>query len=162
MIIRTKRPASILIVDTVITAAAWLAFIYQFTKGVVFLLSERPGAPLSSIFGVTLSPTAITLLTCLIVCLFNAMLIYIWAHWQRRSHSKARRNLVTQTLLADALADHFSLSPQQLDDVQDSRVTVVYHSPSGGITHLETSDLQLQNVPSVLDGTQQESELQVA
>lgn len=146
MIIKTKRPASIFVVDTVITAVAWVAFIYQFTKGVVFLLSKHPGVPLGSFYGVTLSPTTLTLLVCTAVCLFNATLVYAWARYQngRREHSVVRH--MPQELASDILADHFSLSTKQLDDVRDSRVTVVYHSPAGGITHLETTDLQLQQV----------------
>lgn len=146
MIIKTKRPASILLVDTIITAAAWLAFIYQFTQGIVFLLSEHPGVPLSSYFGITLSPATTTLTACLIICLFNAALVYAWGRWQKTRRSNTVDVPMVQPVPPSILADHFSLSPQQLDDVRGSRVTVVYHSNSGGITHLETSDLQLQQV----------------
>lgn len=158
MIIKTKRPASIVVVDTAITAVAWIAFIYQFTKGVLFLLSEHSGAPLSNMFGVGLTPTMTTLIVCVIVCMFNATVVYAWAQWQKTRHAKTHRHPYALELSPDALANHFSLSPQQLDNVQDSRVTVVYHSASGGITHLETSDLQLQHVSARLPAV----ELQVA
>ncbi len=146
MIITTKRPASILVMDTAITGAAWIAFIYQFTNGVVFLLSEHPRAPLSSIFGVTLSPTVITIIACLVVCAFNALVVYVWARLRKTPHNNAYGYRMPRDATADDVADHFSLSPVQLSDIRDSRVTVVYHSDNGGISHLETGDLHLQHV----------------
>lgn len=154
MIIKTKRPASIFILDSTITALAWIAFIYQFTKGVVFLLSEHSGTPLSNVFGLALSPTTTTLMVCIIVCLFNAAIVYLWARWHKAQSGKPSRHLDAVELSPDSLANHFSLSPRQLDNVQDSRVTVVYHSAAGGITHLETSDLQLQQVSSSIPDAQ--------
>lgn len=157
MIITTKRPASMLVTDTLITTAAWIAFIYQFTKGVVFLLSDHPGVP-SSIFGIALSPVISTVLVCVIVCIFNALLVYTWARLRTSPHGKAYGRSISQELSSDTLADHFSLSPVQLNKVQDSRVTVVYHSAAGGITHLDTGDLQLHEVDQPLP----EPELRVA
>lgn len=147
MIIKTRRPASIFFLDAAITTLAWIAFVYQFTKGVVFLVSERSGTPLSNFLGVALTPTMVTLIACVTVCLINAALVYFWARWRKTRRSTASGRLGSAELPAHVLADHFSLSAQQLDNVRDSRVTVVYHSPAGGITHLETSDLRLQSVP---------------
>lgn len=150
MIIKTKRPASIFVLDAAITALAWIAFVYQFTKGVVFLVSEHAGTPLSNFLGVALSPRMATLIVCITVCLVNAALVYFWACWQKRRRARLYAHRDNDELAADVLASHFSLSPQQLDNVRDSRVTVVYHSPAGGITHLETSDLHLHTVsPSI-------------
>jgi biofilm PGA synthesis protein PgaD len=42
------------------------------------------------------------------------------------------------------LATHFQLSSHQLNDVQHSRVTVIYHSGEGMIDRLETDRLHLQ------------------
>lgn len=145
MIITTKRPASMLVIDTVITAAAWSAFIYQFTKGVVFLLSDHPGVP-STLFGVTLSPTLNTLIVCTIVCVFNALVVFTWGRMRNSSHGNAYDRTAPPYLASEIVADHFSLSPRQLDEIHDSRVTVVYHSAAGGITHLETGDLTLQEI----------------
>lgn len=158
MIIKTRRPASIFVLDISITAVAWVAFIYQFTKGVVFLLSEHSGAPLSNFFGISLSPSMVTLIACIVVCLMNGTLVYVWARWQTSRRGRLPGDPHYLELSADVLADHFSLSPQQLDNVRDSRVTVVYHSPAGGITHLETSDLHLQKVSATLP----EAKLRVA
>lgn len=158
MIIKTRRPASILVLDISITAVAWVAFIYQFTKGVVFLLSERSGTPLSNFSGVSLTPSMATLVVCTVVCLINASLVYIWARWQKSRRERTSGGPGDLVLSADVLADRFNLSLQQLDNVRDSRVTVVYHSPAGGITHLETSDLHLQEVSSTLP----EAKLRVA
>lgn len=145
MIIMTKRPASMLMTDTIITTVAWFAFIYQFTKGVVFLLSEHPGTP-TTFFGIVLSPTLSILLLCTAVCVFNAMVVYAWARFHNANHTKAYNPNASQDLAPDVLAFHFSLSPRQLGEIQDSRVTVVYHSATGGITHLETGDLQLEEI----------------
>lgn len=145
MIIMTKRPASMLMADTIITTVAWFAFIYQFTKGVVFLLSDHSGTP-TTFFGIVLSPTLSILLLCTAVCLFNAMMVYAWARLHSARHTKTHNHTASQDLASDVLAYHFSLSPRQLGEIQDSRVTVVYHSATGGITHLETGDLQLEEI----------------
>lgn len=157
MIIMTRRPARMLMADTVITTVAWFAFLYHFTKGVVFLLSDHP-ATSTTFFGVALSPTLSILLLCTTVCVFNAMVVYAWACLQNARHSKTYNPTTLQDLASDVLAYHFSLSPGQLDEVQDSRVTVVYHSATGGITHLETGDLQLEEISQSVS----EPELRVA
>lgn len=150
MIIMTKRPAGMLIMDTIITSVAWLAFVYQFTQGVVFLVAEHPGVPLSTAFGISLNPTSSTLIACVVICSMNALIVFAWGNIRSTSHGKAYGHHNAQQLSADVLADHFNLSPQQLGEVWDSRVTVVYHSATGGITHLETDDLQLQSNTTLL------------
>lgn len=151
MIITTRRPARIYVMDIAITGVAWVAFIYQFTNGVVFLMSERPGTPLSSIWGLELSRSATTVIVCVLVCTFNAAVVYLWARLRDSSHGRAYA-VITQDVTKDVLASHFSLLPEQVDDVQVSRVTIFYHSPTGGIVGLETArtdrdDAVLHQVP---------------
>lgn len=153
MIITTKRPTRILMLDSVITAIAWFAFIYQFTKGIVFLASEHPGIPFT-LYGfpdTALNPSLATLFICALVCMLNATLVFAWGRWHTALQRSSMANAISPELSADVLAGHFSLSSKQLDNVRDSRVTVVYHSESGGISHLETGSLTLQQIQIPLE-----------
>lgn len=162
MIITTRRPPRILLLDILLTGTAWLAFVYLFTDGVVYMLSEQSSAPLPLLYGLQLSETAITLVLCLVVSLFNASVVYIWARWRRATGEVPQTAAMPDALTMDMMAEHFSLSPNALGHVRDSRVTVVYHSPSGGISRLETagSDAVTHDVEDVIDTgfTAQESE----
>ena len=145
MIIKTKRSASMLITDTTITALAWLVFFYQFTKGVVVLISDTHAGPISSFFGITLNPTSATLILCGAVCIFNATIVIVWTRLHKQINRKSGyMHPLESEMTTDILADHFSVSRQQLGEIQDSRVTIVYHSPTGGIDHLEVGHLHEQ------------------
>lgn len=146
MIITTKRPAVLLITDTLVTTAAWLGFFYQFTKGAFFMLSEAIAEPISSFATMALGSTYGVVLACLAVLAFNAILVFIWAAIQNASGNRRYRNQTQNDITVDVLADHFRVSPQQLSEVQDSRLTTVHHSAAGAITRLETDRLQLSGL----------------
>lgn len=151
MIVRTKRPARILAIDTVLTASAWLAFLYLFTKGMVVITFGSRAAQMFPMLDIELSPTSTALVVYLLACAANGTVIVLWAKMGGASKDKARRLQSTdQRLTRDGIADRFHLSRDQVDQVQDSRVTVIYHSPVGGITHLETDRLQLEEARTVI------------
>lgn len=137
MIIITRRSTRMLLTDTFITAVAWVIFFYQFTNGIVLLASQaQAGSITSTFFGIALDPTSETLILCAAVCGFNALLVVIWSLVHKGALDTDQDT--ADNISPDMLADHFSVSSQQLDEVQDSRVTIVYHSPNGGIDHFET------------------------
>ncbi len=143
MIITTQRSPLALAIDATLTALGWAGFFYLFTQGVVNVLAETytsPEVPLLEPF----VPTVTTLATYLLVAAFNALVIVLWAHYHRIRATPP----VSETALEDiddvAVASHFHLSRNQLHEIQDSRVTVIYHSVDGDIAHLETDQLRVE------------------
>ncbi|HLR77656.1 MAG TPA: poly-beta-1,6-N-acetyl-D-glucosamine biosynthesis protein PgaD [Burkholderiaceae bacterium] len=153
MIIKTRRNPHFLVIDAVLTASAWLTFIYLFSNGVVYLLSAPPSTEVAEPGGMALGPTATTLAACAAVCLFNASVVYLWACWKRAPGTSLPAHATVPELATETLAQHFSVSASQLGDIRDSRVTIVYHSPTGGIMHLETGDRHAETASAAIGGS---------
>ncbi|MBF6615878.1 poly-beta-1,6-N-acetyl-D-glucosamine biosynthesis protein PgaD [Pollutimonas thiosulfatoxidans] len=144
MIIQTQRTPGVFALDVVLTAFGWAGFFYLFTRGVLSLLHTlpfRPQVPLLEVFLPTLSTLALYLL----VAAFNALLVVLWARYNRIASTSDRAQALPHTEADDdVLAAHFHVSCNQLHEIQDSRVTVIYHSEDGDIAHLETDQLRMQ------------------
>lgn len=143
MIITTQRSSIALAIDTALTALGWIGFFYLFTKGVVSILNETYGSaawPSLERF----VPTATTLMAYLLVGAFNALVVVLWARYHKLFFKDTRRTLAQPQVDDDTVALQFQLSCNQLREIQDSRVTVIYHSADGAIAHLETDQLRMQ------------------
>jgi biofilm PGA synthesis protein PgaD len=144
MIIQTQRSPAVFMLDVVLTGFGWAGFFYLFTRGVLSLLNAlpyRPRVPLLDMFLPTLSTLALYLL----VAAFNALLVVLWARYNRIASTSDRAQAMPHTDADDdVLASHFHVSPNQLHEIQDSRVTVIYHKEDGDIAHLETDQLRMQ------------------
>ncbi|HUH60077.1 MAG TPA: poly-beta-1,6-N-acetyl-D-glucosamine biosynthesis protein PgaD [Candidimonas sp.] len=148
MIITTQRSPLALAIDAALTALGWAGFFYLFTQGVVNILAETytgPDAPLLEPF----VPTLTTLAAYLLVAAFNALVIVLWAHYHRIYSSEAMPATGLEYVDDQAVASHFHLSRNQLHEIQDSRVTVIYHSVDGDIAHLETDQLRVETAPAL-------------
>ncbi len=143
MIITTQRSPIAWAIDTALTAAGWTGFFYLFTEGVVSILGESYGASAAAASG-ALVPTLHTLTLYLLVAGFNALLIVLWGTYRKFLFRSLRRNRQPTEVDDEQMAAHFHLSPNQLHEIQDSRVTVIYHSNDGDIAHLETDQLRMQ------------------
>lgn len=143
MIITTQRSPIAFTIDTVLTTCGWLGFFYLFTSGVISVLRggyDSPPIPLIE----PLLPTLSTLALYLLVGLFNALLVVLWGKYHKVFFRQLNRRRQQIRLEDDILASHFHLSCNQLHEVQDSRVTVIYHSDDGDIARLETDQLRMQ------------------
>lgn len=143
MIIKTQRSPLALAIDATLTALGWAGFFYLFTQGVVDVLANTytgPEVPLLKPF----VPTLTTLATYVLVAALNALVIVLWAHYHRIRAAQPVSETALENMDDLAVASHFRLSCNQLHEVQDSRVTVIYHSVDGDIAHLETDQLRVQ------------------
>lgn len=139
MIIKTPQSHLAHTVDTTLTGLGWLIFFYLFTHGVFSLLEPM-------YFGTgalePLMPTISSLMVYLSVSLFNAAALVLWARYHKAIFRTLRDNVIPLTE-ASVSSQRFQLQPDQLHDVQDSRVTVIYHADDGDISHLETDRLKI-------------------
>ena len=143
MIIMTRRSLFGLAIDTTLTALGWVGFFYLLASGVLTIVESPYANPGSSMVDPS-SPAISTLISYMLVAALNALVLVLWA----RCHKTFFRKFITrhkQILInQEAVASHFSLSPVQLHVIQDSRVTVIHHSPDGGIAHLEAGPLYIE------------------
>ncbi len=143
MIITTQRSSIALAIDAMLTALGWIGFFYLFTKGVVSIIDGTYDSPKMAILDPFL-PTVTTLAAYLLVAAFNALLVVLWARYHKLFFKDLRREHAPALIDDDSVAEHFQLSCNQLHEIQDSRVTVIYHSLDGAIAHLETDQLRMQ------------------
>lgn len=143
MIITTQRSPLALAIDTALTALGWIGFFYLFTQGVVAVMDGSYNAA-SSPFMDQLWPTAHTLAVYALVAAFNAMLVVLWGRYRKMFFRKLNQRDGSVKIDDETVATHFHLSSNQLHEIQDSRVTVIYHSNEGEIAHLETDQLRMQ------------------
>lgn len=143
MIITTQRSSTFLVIDAMLTAIGWIGFFFLFTKGVVSILDGTYDSPKMAVLD-HFMPTVTTLAAYLLVGVFNALVIVLWARYHALfSNDRAQHSMQVQ-VDDDTVALHFQLSRNQLHEIQDSRVTVIYHSTDGAIAHLETDQLRMQ------------------
>src|SRR5690606_2103112 len=110
----------------------------------VSVLEGRYDAP-STPFIQQLWPTAHTLVLYVLVAVFNSVLVVLWGLYNKKLFQSRRRGGdATASVDDETVATHFHLSCNQLHEIQGSRVTVIYHSNEGDISHLETDQLRMQ------------------
>ncbi|SHI36448.1 poly-beta-1,6-N-acetyl-D-glucosamine biosynthesis protein PgaD [Pollutimonas bauzanensis] len=143
MIITTQRSSIAQAIDATLTALGWIGFFYLFTKGVASIIDGTYDSPRIAILDPFL-PTATTLAAYLLVAAFNALLLVLWARYRKLFFKDLRRVRAPAPIDDASVAQHFRLSCNQLREIQDSRVTVIYHAPDGAIAHLETDQLRMQ------------------
>lgn len=143
MIITTQRSPIAWTIDTALTAMGWVGFFYLFTEGVVSILGGNYSEAAATAPG-SLMPTVHTLVLYLLVACFNALLVVLWGKYRKFLFRALRRSRQQDGVDDEQMASHFHLSCNQLHEIQDSRVTVIYHSNEGDIAHLETDQLRMQ------------------
>jgi biofilm PGA synthesis protein PgaD len=143
MIITTRRSSLGYVCDALLTALAWFAFLYLFTNGVLALAAPALNLPELTFPDPGRYRDYLTLVAVLTLPALLAMGGWHIAR-ERLTRGALDRDPEPHPLDTQTLADHFSLSSHQLNDVQTSRVTVIYHSGEGRIDRLETDRLQLQ------------------
>ena len=144
MIITTKRSSLGYTTDAAMTGVAWLTFLYLFTHGVLALAAPDLSLPDLTFPGSGRYRDALTALATFTVPGLFGMVCWHVAR-ERITRGAMDPGPVPNMLDQETLATHFQLSGHQLDDVQHSRVTVIYHSGEGRIDRLETDGLKLQS-----------------
>ncbi|MFA5487867.1 MAG: poly-beta-1,6-N-acetyl-D-glucosamine biosynthesis protein PgaD [Candidimonas sp.] len=132
MIITTPRSAAGSIFDALLTAFGWLGFLYLLFQGANAILAAYGASGMASLNDPFI-PTLETLLFYLLIACINALVLGAWMKW-RRTHEIHEQPRGRGDRLGTA---GFTLSPDQLHHVQDSRVTIIHHSADGDIAGLE-------------------------
>lgn len=149
MIITTKRSSMGYLCDALMTGLAWLLFMYLFTDGVVALAAPSLSLPDLAFPGPGHYREILTL-----IAILTVPALFVMAVWhvtrERLTRGALDQDPSPNPLDDQVLAEHFRLSSRQLNDVQTSRVTVIYHSGEGLIDRLETDRLQLQPAGATL------------
>jgi biofilm PGA synthesis protein PgaD len=140
-------------IDTLLTAAAWCGFLYLLNREISLLFATGPGSPGTSAAHMALITQ--TLFIYLAIAVFNALLLVLWA----RHHKILFRNLGHRGWIPklddETLASSFSLSCQQLRQMQASRMAVIHHTAEGDIAGLEIQNWrpQMASNSDVFQGT---------
>lgn len=145
MIVKTQRSRLGLAVDMLLTAPAWIAFFYLFGSGIAAILrgaADGPQAPILPAF----LPTMHTLLAYLAVALVNAALLYGWALYNLYSFRGLDRRRRAPPVGDERLARSFAIGAAQLATLRTSRVAVIHHDTSGGISAIERGVARLRRL----------------
>ena len=137
MIIRTSRSRLHTVVDVLLTAIAWIAFIYLFGTSLVEILrGYREGGPDLSRIDRFL-PTLGTLSVYALVALVNAAILMTWALYNAfRFRGKDRRQ--PSAPLTDAqLALSFGLAPQERAGSAAAKSMTIHHGKEGDIEGID-------------------------
>ena len=137
MIIRTSRSRLHTFVDVVLTAIAWIAFIYLFGTSLVEILrGYREGGPDIPPIERFL-PTMGTLGIYALVALVNAAILIAWAMYNAaRFRGKDRRH--PPAALSNAqLAQSFGLPLQQRADSAAAKSMTIHHGKDGDIEGID-------------------------
>ncbi|MYN12055.1 poly-beta-1,6-N-acetyl-D-glucosamine biosynthesis protein PgaD [Pusillimonas sp. TS35] len=135
MIIKTSRAPLGAIIDACLTALGWAGLIYLTFAGMTATTGESTTSALPSSGAIAVfSAIAAT----------SAAVVVLWGRYRKRFADKLQHRDIAAVVDEETRALHFHLSPNQLHEVQDSRVTVIYHSGEGDIAFLETDQLRMQ------------------
>ncbi|MGY6269615.1 poly-beta-1,6-N-acetyl-D-glucosamine biosynthesis protein PgaD [Achromobacter denitrificans] len=136
MIITTQRSRAGYLLDLVLTAVGWFAFVYLFGAGIMAILREAaPGPGLSP--WPAFVPTARTLGGYALFALANAAVLVAWAVYNHRRFSGKDRRKPVLALSDRRLAMSFAVTPGQLSQLRSARAAVIHHGSDGEITVIE-------------------------
>lgn len=135
-IITTRCSRIAQIIDSLLTAIAWCGFFYLVIQGVSTLFASTTEYPDG--FATQFPLIMHTLAIYLAVAAFNAMILVLWAKYHKIFFRKLGHRHAVSKLDDETLASSFSLSCQQLREMQYSRMAVIHHTPEGNIAGMET------------------------
>lgn len=139
MIIETPRSQTIALIDFLLTALAWLGFLYLCASGIQSIVDDRTqalAAPLAS----RLLPEAHTLLAYAIVIACIGLLLFAWADYNARRYGGLDRRRPLRDVASESLAASFDISQTQLNTLHASQSVRIHHTNEGRISLLDYAD----------------------
>ncbi|MBY4895432.1 poly-beta-1,6-N-acetyl-D-glucosamine biosynthesis protein PgaD [Cupriavidus sp. AU9028] len=137
LIIHSRRSRPGWLLDALLTALAWLGFVYLCVTGLAAVLRHAevrgPGVP----FWEAMLPTMGTLTVYAVVAAINGVVLLAWARYNQHRFSGMDRRRPLPALRQDELADSFALSPQRLQELQRAKVAIVAHREDGAIAQVQ-------------------------
>ncbi|MBT0730927.1 poly-beta-1,6-N-acetyl-D-glucosamine biosynthesis protein PgaD [Rosenbergiella nectarea] len=134
-ILITEPRLSIRIVDSILTLIAWGGFLYLILHEYQLLFSEQYRSEVSPVT---------TLINYFLFALIYVFLFILWAKYNQLFFNRERRKR-KKSLSQEALAKSFDITVDELEKLEDHRVIIVFHSPSGEITQSETIILSAEH-----------------
>lgn len=145
MIITTQRSRAGYLVDLLLTAIGWFAFVYLFGSGIVAILRATAGGPDVDLWPVFL-PTVRTLWGYGLLALANAAVLVGWAVYNHRRFGGKDRRKPIKALSDQRLAKSFAVTSAQLADLRAARISVIHHGHDGEILQIEKRQPRLHAV----------------
>jgi biofilm PGA synthesis protein PgaD len=143
MIIRTPRSRLAAFIDTVLTAIAWIAFIYLFGSGILSVLLDEGSGPRVS-FMDRLLPSAGTITIYLAVAIVNAAVLLAWAIYNGFRFKGTDRRSRSEPLDEARLARGFGVDVAMRLRSERARIMTVHHTDEGAIKRIK---FELVNAP---------------
>jgi len=148
MIIKTPRSRLFTLVDSVLTALAWLAFLYLFAAGILSIaMGDTQGIAVPVISN--LLPPMLTLVVYAVVAACLALALTLWAHYNAVRFGSMDRRKATGPVSDDQLAQGFEVTPEALGRLRACRRVSIHHTEDGHIQLIEIESPSLvrnQNV----------------
>lgn len=135
MLINTPRTRLGALIDAFLTVLGWLAFVYLFGIGIVGILragGEGPDVAVASRF----LPTLGTLSVYVLVAMFNAAVLIMWALYNYFRFAGLDRRRPLPAVTAEQLAHSFEISEKEIHQLRAARVAVLRHRPDGKIENI--------------------------
>ncbi|MFY0479087.1 poly-beta-1,6-N-acetyl-D-glucosamine biosynthesis protein PgaD [Achromobacter marplatensis] len=145
MIITTQRSRAGYLVDLLLTAVGWFAFVYLFGSGIVAILRAAAGGPDVALWPVFL-PTVRTLWGYGLLAVANAAILVAWAVYNHRRFGGKDRRKSIRPLSDHRLALSFAVTATQLAELRAAQVSIIHHGPDGDIQQIEKSQPRLRSV----------------
>lgn len=138
MVIRSARGHWRWLLDALLTAIAWGAFIYLFARGLWSVTTQRMnGVDLPWLSQVL--PTLSDLSVYIFAMLIQAGILLLWAQYNFwRFRGKQRRAPYTSLAQVNLLS-YYGISAQSLHALRTLPISVIHHAHDGSITYTESS-----------------------
>ncbi|MDY0308453.1 MAG: poly-beta-1,6-N-acetyl-D-glucosamine biosynthesis protein PgaD [Castellaniella sp.] len=139
MIIKTPRSISAALLDGLLTILAWAAFGFLFASGIHSIMTDPEFTATAPAWS-RLLPNMQTLLAYALLAACIGLLLSAWACYNAVRFSGLDRRKPTDALQPNALAQHFDISPTQLQILHASRTILIHHTPEGRISMIDFVD----------------------
>jgi biofilm PGA synthesis protein PgaD len=148
MIITTTRSPVAAFIDTLLTALAWLFFIYLLGSGMLAILTGARSAPDLSPLARVL-PSMGTLSIYVAVAVVNALVLLLWARYNAVRYGGMDRRSPSEHLDDVRLARSFGVDIVQRMRSARSKAMTVHHTDEGRIRGIDFHDQRDTHLRSV-------------
>lgn len=135
-IIQTPQSAVGRLIDFLLTALAWIVFLYLFGSGIWSILTE-PVSGISVPLFSRLLPHAETLLVYALVVACICLLLAVWASYNAQRFGKLDRRRPTPELSDETLAGSFQISSAHSQRLHTSHIIHIHHTEDGQISLID-------------------------
>lgn len=135
LIVRTPRSRLGWLIDAVLTALAWVAFVWLCVSGLLAIFREANAGPAVPGWG-ALMPTMGTLTLYVVVGMINGVILLAWARYNQYRFAGLQRRAAVPPLANEELAQSFGLPVQRLAALHQAKIAVVEHEPDGAIANV--------------------------